>query len=63
MQRKKKTLDKITLGELNKFYKGLNSNVLKVFDVKNSMNSKNSLGGTSEKNVKNMIKKYKRELK
>ena len=49
--------------ELKKFYKDLNYKVLKVFDVKNSVNSKNSFGGTSEKNIKNMIKKYKKELK
>ena len=35
---------------------------LKVFDVKNSMNMKKSLGGTSVINVKSMIKKYKREI-
>jgi len=27
------------------------------------MNSKNSYGGTSEKNIKSMIKKYKMELR
>ena len=35
----------------------------KIFDVVNSMNSKNSYGGTATKNVKKMIKKYKFELK
>ena len=35
--------------------------VLKVLDVKNSMNLKKSYGGTSESNVKSMIKKYKKE--
>ena len=49
--------------ELKKFYKDLNNNVLKIFNVKNSVNSKNSFGGTSEKNIKKMIKKYKKELK
>jgi argininosuccinate lyase len=34
-----------------------------VFDVKNSMNLKKSFGGTSESNVKSMIKKYKKEAK
>ena len=29
------------------------SNVLKIFNVRNSMNSKNSYGGTSERNIKN----------
>jgi hypothetical protein len=27
------------------------------------MNSKNSYGGTSERNIKNMIRKYKKEIK
>jgi len=62
-EKNKKTLDELSLEELKKFFKDLNHNVLKVFNVKNSMNSKNSFGGTSEKNTKNMIKKYKKELK
>jgi len=57
-----KTLNKISLDELKKFYKDLDKNVLKVFDVKNSMNSKNSYGGTSSNNVKKMIKKYKKNI-
>ena len=62
-ERKKLTLDQLSLNDLKKFYKDLNHSVLRVFNVKNSMNSKNSFGGTSEKNVKSMIKKYKKELK
>ena len=62
-EKKRKNLDELTLNEIKKFYKDLNISVLKIFDVKNSMNSKNSFGGTSKKNVKNMIKKYKKELK
>ena len=62
-EKSKKTLDQLNLEELKKFYKDLNNNVLKVFNVKNSVNSKNSFGGTSEKNIKKMIKKYKKELK
>ena len=62
-EKKRKNLDELTLNEIKKFYKDLNISVLKIFDVKNSMNSKNSFGGTSQKNVKNMIKKYKKELK
>jgi len=27
------------------------------------MNSKNSYGGTSERNIKNMLRKYKKEIK
>ena len=61
-EKNKKTLDELSLNEIKRFYKDLNNNVLKVFNVKNSMNSKNSFGGTSEKNVTRMIKKYKKEL-
>ena len=61
-EKNKKTLDKISLVELKKFYKDLDKNVMKIFKVKNSMNSKSSYGGTSEKNIKKMIRKYKREF-
>ncbi len=59
-EKNKKNLNEISLKELNKFYKNLDKKVLKIFDVKNSMNSKNSYGGTSTKNVMKMIKKYKK---
>jgi Argininosuccinate lyase len=36
---------------------------MKVFNVKNSMNSKNSYGGTSSNNVRKMLRKYKKEIK
>ena len=62
-EKNKKNLDELTLNEIKKFHKNLNNNVLKIFNIKNSMNSKNSYGGTSERNIKNMIKKYKKELK
>ncbi len=61
-EKNKKNLDELTLNEIKKFYKNLNNNVLKIFNVKHSMNSKNSYGGTSERNIKNMIRKYKKEL-
>ena len=62
-EKSKKNLDELSLNEIKKFYKHLNNNVLKVFNVKNSMNSKNSYGGTSERNIRNMIRKYKKELR
>ena len=62
-EKNKKNLDELTLNEIKKFYKNLNDNVLKIFSVKHSMNSKNSYGGTSERNIKNMLRKYKKELK
>ena len=49
--------------EVQNIKKDLNGNVLKVFDVKNSVNSKSSYGGTSTKNIKKMISKLKREFK
>ena len=62
-EKNKKTLSELSLEEVKKVYKDLDKNVLKVFDVKNSMNMKKSYGGTSEVNVKLMIKKYKKEIK
>ena len=61
-EKNKKLLSELSLEEVKKFYKDLDKNVLKVFDVKNSMNTKKSHGGTSVINVKSMIKKYKREI-
>jgi argininosuccinate lyase len=61
-EKNKKILSEINLEEVKKFYKDLDKSVLKVFDVKNSMNTKKSHGGTSVINVKSMIKKYKREI-
>ena len=60
-EKNKKMLSDLTLEEIKKIYKDLDKSVLKVFDVKNSMNLKKSYGGTSESNVKSMIKKYKKE--
>ena len=62
-EKNKKMLSELNLDEIKKFYKDLDKSVLKVFDVKNSMNAKKSYGGTSVINVKSMIKKYKREIK
>ena len=61
-EKSKKLLSELSLEEVKKFYKDLDKNVLKVFDVKNSMNMKKSHGGTSMINVKSMIKKYKKEV-
>ena len=51
------------LKEINKFLKKININNIKIFDVVSSMNSKTSYGGTATKNIKNMIKKYRKEAK
>tara|TARA_A100001015_G_scaffold315940_1_gene429001 strand:+ start:670 stop:1131 length:462 start_codon:yes stop_codon:yes gene_type:complete len=59
-EKKKKNLDKLTLEELKKIEPRLTNDVLKIFDLKTSINSKKSYGGTSFDNVKRMIMKYKR---
>jgi len=61
-EKNKKLLSELNLAEIKKFQKDLDKNVLKVFDVKNSMNMKKSYGGTSMINVQSMIKKYKKEI-
>tara|TARA_B100000780_G_C20779410_1_gene309506 strand:- start:127 stop:576 length:450 start_codon:yes stop_codon:yes gene_type:complete len=62
-EKKDITLNEVKLYDLRKIYKNLNKDVLKIFNVKNSMNSKSSHGGTSENNTKKMIKKYKKEIR
>ncbi len=62
-EKKKKPLDEFSLDDLKKVYTDLDKHVLRIFDIKNSMNSKKSYGGTSENNIKRMIKKYKKEIK
>ena len=61
-EKNEKLLSELSLDEVKKFYKDLDKSVLKVFDVKNSMNMKKSHGGTSIINVKSMIRKYKKEI-
>ena len=60
---KNKKLNELTIKEINKIEPKLNEEVLKVFDLKNSINSKKSFGGTSFENIKKMINKYKKEIK
>tara|TARA_B100001540_G_scaffold214550_1_gene189318 strand:+ start:1142 stop:2536 length:1395 start_codon:yes stop_codon:yes gene_type:complete len=60
---KKINLNELTFSELKKIEPMLNEDVLKVFNLENSIKSKKSYGGTSFENVKKMIKKYKRESK
>ena len=60
-EKKRKRLDELSLEELKKIEPKLNSDVLKVFDLKNSVNSKKSYGGTAFGNIKKMIMKYKKQ--
>ena len=62
-ERKKKKLNELSLDEVKKMKINLNKDVMKIFDVRNSVNSKSSYGGTSIKNIKKMISKLKREFK
>ena len=63
LKKKNKKLNQLDLDEVKKIKKDLNKNVMRVFDVKNSVNLKTSYGGTSTKNIKKMISKIKKELK
>ena len=63
VEKNNKNLDQLSLNELKRFYKNLDIKVLKIFNVRNSVNSKSSYGGTSENNIKKMIKKYKKEIR
>ena len=62
-EKKNKKLNELKFDEIKKIKNNLNKKVMKVFDVKNSVNSKSSYGGTSVKNIKSMITKYKKEFK
>ncbi len=59
-EKKKKKLNQLSLEELKKIEPKLTNDVLKVFDLKNSVNSKKSYGGTAFENIKKMITKYKK---
>ena len=60
-EKSKKSLNELTMKELNKIEPKLTNDVLKVFDLTNSVNSKKSYGGTSFDNIKKMILKYKKQ--
>ena len=61
-EKNKKNLNELTMKELNKIEPKLTNDVLKVFDLKNSVNSKKSYGGTSFDNIKKMITKYRNKI-
>ena len=62
-EKKKRKLNELTFNEIKKMKNNLNKNVMKIFNVKNSVDLKTSYGGTSTKNIRKMISKLKRELK
>jgi len=59
-EKSKKNLNTLTLEELKKIEPTLSKDVLKVFDLWNSVESKKSYAGTSFDNIKKMIMKYKK---
>ena len=59
-EKKNKKLNELSIEELKKIEPKLTTEVLKVFNVKYSVNSKKSYGGTSFDNIKKMIMKYKK---
>ena len=62
-EKNKKKLNQLNLKEVKKMKNDLDKNVMKVFNVRNSVNLKTSYGGTSTKNIKKMISKLKKEYK
>jgi argininosuccinate lyase len=61
-EKKRKKLDELTIDELKKIEPKLTKDVLKVFNLENSVNSKKSYGGTAFDNIKKMIIKYRKQL-
>ena len=59
-EKNNKALNDLTINEINKIEPKLKSDVLKVFDLNYSINSKTSHGGTSFGNIKKMIRRYKK---
>ena len=53
------TLEEVSLNEFKKLDKRINNNILKVLTLKNSLESRNSYGGTAPKLVKKALKKAK----
>ena len=60
-EKNKKKLSELTIKEINKIEKSLTTDVLKVFELKKSVSSKISYGGTSFDNIKKMILSYKKK--
>ena len=58
-----KSFKDLKINEIKRIEPKLNDDVLKIFDLKRSVDSKKTLGGTSFDNIKKMLKNYKKELK
>ena len=62
-EKNKKKLNQLNFSEVKKIKNNLDKKVMNIFNVKNSVDSKTSYGGTSTKNIKKMISKLKKEFK
>ena len=61
-EKNKKKLNDLSYTELKRIEPKLSEDVLKIFNLQNSINSKTSYGGTSFANIKKMIKSYKNKI-
>ena len=62
-EKNKKKFTELTISEIKRIEPKLTEDVFKVFDLKYSINSKTSYGGTSFENIKKMIVSYKKDKK
>ena len=59
-EKNKKKFAELKMHEINRIEPKLNEDVYKIFDLRYSINSKTSYGGTSFENIKKMIRSYKK---
>ncbi len=62
-EKQNKRLDELNFKSIKKIDKTIKKDVMKIFDIKYSVNQKISYGGTGIKNVYKMIKNLKKEFK
>ena len=60
-EKKRKKLEDLNISDLKKIEPKLTKEIIEVFNLKKSVNSKKSFGGTSFGNIKKMIIKYKKK--
>ena len=60
-EKKRKKLEDLNISDLKKIEPKLTKEIIEVFNLKKSVNSKKSFGGTSFGNIKKMILKYKKK--
>jgi argininosuccinate lyase len=62
-EKNNQTLDELNLSTIKNIEKSVDKDVLNIFNISNSVQSKKSYGGTSAFNVIKMINKYQKEFK